>query len=214
MSETSFIHETAIVDAGGVIGEGTSVWHFSHICSKAVIGSMCSFGQNTYVADGVVIGDRVKVQNNVSLYEGIQIEDDVFLGPSCVFTNITNPRSQVSRRHLYETTHVRRGATVGANATIVCGVTIGRYAFVGAGAVVREDVPDYALILGVPGKHHGWMSRHGHRLDFGETDLAVCPESKLTYSLKDGQLRCVELPEDEVLPSELAQGAAPYKKYK
>ena len=146
MSETSFIHETAIVDAGGVIGEGTSVWHFSHICSKAVIGSMCSFGQNTYVADGVVIGDRVKVQNYVSLYEGIQIEDDVFLGPSCVFTNITNPRSQVSRRHLYETTHVRRGATVGANATIVCGVTIGRYAFIGAGAVVREDVPDYALI--------------------------------------------------------------------
>lgn len=175
---------------------------------------MCSFGQNTYVADGVVIGDRVKVQNNVSLYEGIQIEDDVFLGPSCVFTNITNPRSQVSRRHLYETTHVRRGATVGANATIVCGVTIGRYAFIGAGAVVREDVPDYALILGVPGKHHGWMSRHGHRLDFGETDLAVCPESKLTYSLKDGQLRCVELPEDKVLPSELAQGTAPYKKFK
>ena len=214
MSETSFIHETAIVDAGGVIGEGTSVWHFSHICSKAVIGSMCSFGQNTYVADGVVIGDRVKVQNNVSLYEGIQIEDDVFLGPSCVFTNITNPRSQVSRRHLYETTHVRRGATVGANATIVCGVTIGRYAFVGAGAVVREDVPDYALILGVPGKHHGWMSRHGHRLDFGEADLAVCPESKLTYSLKDSQLRCVELPEDEVLPSELAQGTASYKKFK
>ena len=214
MSETSFIHETAIVDAGCVIGEGTSVWHFSHISSKAVIGSMCSFGQNAYVAGGVVIGDRVKVQNNVSLYEGIQIEDDVFLGPSCVFTNITNPRSQVSRRHLYETTHVRRGATVGANATIVCGVTIGRYAFIGAGAVVREDVPDYALILGVPGKHHGWMSRHGHRLDFGETDLAVCPESKLTYSLKDGQLRCVELPEDKVLPSELVQGTAPYKKFK
>ena len=175
---------------------------------------MCSFGQNTYVADGVVIGDRVKVQNNVSLYEGIQIEDDVFLGPSCVFTNITNPRSQVSRRHLYEITHVRRGATIGANATIVCGVTIGRYAFVGAGAVVRENVPDYALILGVPGKQHGWMSRHGHRLDFGETDLAVCPESKLTYSLKDGQLRCVELPEDKVLPSELAQGTVPYKKFK
>ena len=214
MDSVYYSHPSAVIDESCRIGKGTRIWHFSHICSKAVIGSMCSFGQNTYVADGVIIGDRVKVQNNVSLYEGIQIEDDVFLGPSCVFTNITNPRSQVSRRHLYETTHVRRGATVGANATIVCGVTIGRYAFIGAGAVVREDVPDYALILGVPGKHHGWMSRHGHRLDFGETDLAVCPESKLTYSLKDGQLRCVELPEDKVLPSELVQGTAPYKKFK
>jgi len=214
MSETSFIHETAIVDAGGVIGEGTSVWHFSHICSKAVIGSMCSFGQNTYVAGGVVIGDRVKVQNNVSLYEGIQIEDDVFLGPSCVFTNITNPRSQVSRRHLYETTHVRRGATVGANATIVCGVTIGRYAFVGAGAVVREDVPDYALILGVPGKHHGWMSRHGHRLKFDDAGRATCPESKLTYILKDGIVTCDDVPEEEPLPDHLAKGTAAYDQFK
>ena len=214
MSETSFIHETAIVDAGGVIGEGTSVWHFSHICSKAVIGSMCSFGQNTYVADGVVIGDRVKVQNNVSLYEGIQIEDDVFLGPSCVFTNITNPRSQVSRRHLYETTHVRRGATVGANATIVCGVTIGRYAFIGAGAVVREDVPDYALILGVPGKHHGWMSRHGHRLEFDNTGRATCPESKLKYTLKNDIVTCKDIPEEESLPEDLAKGAAGYDQFK
>lgn len=211
MSETTFIHETAIVDAGCVIGEGTSIWHFSHICSKAVIGRMCSFGQNTYVAAGVIIGDRVKVQNNVSLYAGVHLEDDVFLGPSCVFTNITNPRSQVSRRHLYEKTHVRRGATIGANATIVCGVTIGRYAFVGAGAVVREDVPDYALILGVPGKLRGWMSRHGHRLDFEGSKSATCPESKLTYSIDEGLVKCDDLSEDDKLPADLAQGSTTYK---
>ena len=214
MDKKVFMHDTSVVDAGCVIGEGTSIWHFSHLCGRAVIGRMCSFGQNTFVADEVVIGDRVKVQNNVSLYAGVHLEDEVFLGPSCVFTNITNPRSQVSRRHLYEKIHVRRGATIGANATIVCGVTIGRYAFVGAGAVVREDVSDYALILGVPGKQHGWMSRHGHRLVFDNTGRATCPESKLKYTLKNDIVTCNDIPEEESLPEDLAKGTAVYDQFK
>jgi len=161
-----------------------------------------------------VLGDRVKVQNNVSIYDGVTLEDDVFLGPSCVLTNITNPRSQVSRRHLYEQTLIRRGATIGANATILCGATIGRYAFVAAGAVVRSEVPDYALMLGVPARQGGWMSRHGHRLEFDENGRATCSESKLKYTLKDGQVTCVDVSEDESLPDYLAKGYAAYDHFK
>src|SRR5215212_1376710 len=158
-----FSHPTAIIDAGATIGDGTKIWHFAHISPGAVIGERCIFGQNTMVADGVTIGSNVKVQNNVAIYTGTVIEDDVFLGPSCVLTNVTNPRSQVKRHSLYETTHLKRGCTVGANATIVCGVTIGKYAFVGAGSVVTKNIPDYALVVGNPARQVGWMSRHGHR---------------------------------------------------
>ncbi len=160
------------------------------------------------------MGDRVKVQNNVSLYAGITIEDDVFLGPSCVLTNISNPRSQVVRKALYEKTWIRRGATIGANATIVCGATIGRYAFVGAGAVIRSDVPDYAMMLGVPAIQSGWMSRHGHRLNFDGEGGAVCPESNLRYQLEDGQVCCLDLGEENPLPEKLASGKGSYQDYK
>jgi UDP-2-acetamido-3-amino-2,3-dideoxy-glucuronate N-acetyltransferase len=159
-----FVHESSYVDEGASVGAGTKIWHFCHVLSGAVIGERCSFGQNCSIAGGTIIGNNVKAQNNISIYEGTVIEDDVFLGPSCVLTNVTNPRSQVTRRSLYETTLLRRGASIGANATVVCGVTIGRYAFVGAGAVVAKDVPDYALVVGVPARFAGWMSRHGHRL--------------------------------------------------
>ena len=177
-----FVHESSFVDDGAEIGKGTRIWHFSHILSGAKIGERCSFGQNVCVSGGVVIGNNVKVQNNVSIYEGTTIEDDVFLGPSCVLTNVTNPRSQVVRRALYEKSLIRRGASIGANATIVCGVSIGRYAFIAAGAVVTRDVPDYALMVGVPARQAGWMSRHGHILK--KTDdggVMICPESKFRY---------------------------------
>ena len=179
MPTEPLIHPTAVIDSPCTIGEGTRIWHFSHVCKEATIGKNCSLGQNVMIAGTAVIGANVKIQNNVSIYDGVTLEDDVFLGPSCVFTNITNPRSQVSRRHLYEKTLIRRGATIGANATIICGTTIGRYAFIGAGAVVRSDVPDYALMLGVPARQTGWMSRHGHRLEFNATSGATCPESGL-----------------------------------
>jgi UDP-2-acetamido-3-amino-2,3-dideoxy-glucuronate N-acetyltransferase len=159
-----FAHESACVDAGAEIGEGTKIWHFAHIMGGAKIGRRCNFGQNTMVAGGAVIGDNVKVQNNVAVYAGTMVEDDVFLGPSCVLTNVSNPRAQVVRHSLYEQTVLRRGATVGANATLVCGVEIGRYAFIAAGAVVTADVGDYALMVGVPARRRGWMSRHGHPL--------------------------------------------------
>lgn len=208
------IHSTAVVDEPCEIGAGTRVWHFSHVCAGARIGVDCSLGQNTLVAGSAVLGDRVKVQNNVSVYDGVTLEDEVFLGPSCVLTNITNPRSQVSRRHLYEQTLIRRGATIGANATILCGATIGRYAFVAAGAVVRGEVPDYALMLGVPARQNGWMSRHGHRLEFDKNGGAVCPESKLKYTLKNGQVTCDDVSEDESLPDYLAKGSAAYDQFK
>ena len=207
-------HPTAVIDQPCEIGPGTRVWHFSHVCVGARIGADCSLGQNTLVAGSAVLGDRVKVQNNVSIYDGVTLEDDVFLGPSCVLTNITNPRSQVSRRHLYEQTLIRRGATIGANATILCGVTIGRYAFVAASAVVRGEVPDYALMLGVPARQGGWMSRHGHRLKFDDAGRATCPESKLTYTLKDGSVTCDNVPEDEPLPDYLTKGTAAYDQFK
>jgi UDP-2-acetamido-3-amino-2,3-dideoxy-glucuronate N-acetyltransferase len=169
-------HESAIVDEGAVIGDGTKIWHFCHISSGARVGAGCSFGQNVYVAPTVVIGDRVRVQNNVSLYDGVTVEDDAFLGPSCVFTNVINPRSEVSRKAEYMPTHVGAGATIGANATIVCGSTLGRYAFVGAGAVVTHDVKPFALVVGVPARQIGWMCRCGIRLEpiTGDVTCTAC----------------------------------------
>ncbi len=184
------IHPTAIVDEGAQIGEGTSVWHFVHVCKGARIGKKCSLGQNVFVADRVVIGDNVKLQNNVSVYDNVTLEDDVFCGPSMVFTNVFNPRSHVPRKHEYRDTLVKRGATLGANCTIVCGTTIGRYAFIGAGAVVNRDVPDYALMVGVPAAQKGWMSRNGLKLDLpvrGDGE-ATCPETNEVYRLKNGVL--------------------------
>lgn len=211
-----FVHESAYVDEGAEIGEGTKIWHFAHILSGAKIGSKCIFGQNTMVAGGVVIGNNVKVQNNVVVYTGTIVEDDVFLGPSCVLTNVTNPRSQVVRHSLYEKTIFRRGVTVGANATIVCGIEIGRYAFIAAGALVAGDVPEYALMRGVPGRQHGWMSRHGHRLGPPDADgIMVCPESRFRYrEVEPGVLRCLDLDEDAPLPAELAVGETPYDEFK
>lgn len=179
------IHPSAIVDAGAVLGEDCRVWHFVHISAGARIGRGCSFGQNVFVANDVRIGDNVKVQNNVSIFDAVTLEDDVFCGPSMVFTNVLNPRSAVVRRHEYRPTLVRRGATLGANATIVCGTTIGRHAFVGAGAVVRHDVPDFALVVGVPAVQIGWMSRHGERLVFDDGE-ATCPATGERYRLRDG----------------------------
>jgi len=196
-----FVHPSSYVDDGAEIGAGTKIWHFSHVMPQARIGQRCNLGQNVNVASDVVIGDNVKIQNNVSVYTGVIIEDDVFCGPSCVFTNVVNPRSQIVRHHLYDRTLVRRGATIGANATIVCGATIGRYAFIGAGAVVRGDVPDYALMLGVPAVQKGWMSRHGHRLTKRDAEgLLLCPESGWRYrEVTPRQLVCVDWPEDQPL---------------
>jgi UDP-2-acetamido-3-amino-2,3-dideoxy-glucuronate N-acetyltransferase len=211
-----FAHETAIVDEGARIGAGTRIWHFSHVCAGSEIGENCVFGQNTMVADGVIIGSNVKVQNNVAIYAGVEIEDDVFLGPSCVLTNVTNPRSQVVRQSLYEQTLIRRGATVGANATMICGITVGRYAFIAAGAVVTRDVPDYGLVLGVPGQLQGWMSRHGHPLNNPDSKGSmVCPESGYRYrEVEPGVLRCIDLPEEDPLPENLRKGQKAYDSFK
>jgi UDP-2-acetamido-3-amino-2,3-dideoxy-glucuronate N-acetyltransferase len=203
MSGNYVAHPTAVIDEPCSIGAGTQIWHFCHLMRGAVLGEHCTLGQNVFVADGVRIGNNVKIQNNVSLYAGLTLEDDVFCGPSCVFTNVINPRSQVVRRHCYAKTVVRRGATIGANATVLCGITIGRYAFIGAGAVVRENVPDYALMLGVPARAKGWMSRHGHRLLLrdGQRNL-VCPESGWRYEeVEPGVLRCLDWHEEEPLVS-------------
>jgi UDP-2-acetamido-3-amino-2,3-dideoxy-glucuronate N-acetyltransferase len=198
-----FAHESAYVDQPCKIGPGTKIWHFAHVMANCTIGARCILGQNVLVSPDVIIGDNVKIQNNVALYTGATIEDDVFLGPSCVFTNITNPRSQVVRRHLYEKTLVKRGATIGANATIVCGSTVGRYAFIAAGAVVTKDVPDYALMIGVPARQVGWMSRHGHRLQNPDKKgIMICPESKMRYKeVEPGVLRCLDLDESTPLPA-------------
>ena len=208
------IHSSAVVDKGAEIGEGSSVWHFSHICRGAVIGCNCSIGQNVLVADNAILGNGVKIQNNVAIYGGVTVEDDVFLGPSCVLTNVTNPRSQVSRKSLYEKTLIRRGATIGANATIVCGVILGQYCFVGAGTVVTKDVPDYGLILGNPGKLYGYMSRHGHKLTFDGSNRATCPESNFRYQKVDEKVKCMDLEESKKLPIELAVGSRPYESFK
>ncbi len=205
--EGFFVHESAYIDEPCEIGAGTKIWHVSHILAQASIGKNCNIGQNVFIASDVVIGDNVKIQNNVSVYTGVELEDDVFCGPSCVFTNVSNPRSEIVRHHLYERTLVRRGATIGANATIVCGVTIGRYAFIGAGAVVCYDVPDYALMLGVPASQKGWVSRHGHRLHNPSDDgTMLCPESGWRYKeVEPGVLHCLDWPEDEPLPMTNAQ---------
>ena len=204
MSERNyFAHESVYVDEPCEIGAGTKIWHFCHISANSMIGERCILGQNVFVANDVKIGSNVKIQNNVSVYTGVELEDDVFCGPSCVFTNVINPRSQVVRRDQYQRTLVRRGASIGANATIVCGATIGRYAFIGAGAVVRGDAPDYALMLGVPAQRKGWMSRHGHRLEQKDADgNLICPESGWRYKeAEPGVLRCLDWSEDEALPA-------------
>lgn len=187
--ETSFFaHETAVIDPDCTIGEGTKIWHFSHIMSGCTIGEQCSIGQNVVISPEVRIGNRVKIQNNVSVYTGVICEDDVFLGPSAVFTNVINPRSAIIRKNEYKPTLVQKGATIGANATIVCGITIGKYAFVGAGAVVTKNIPDYALVFGNPARQTGWMSEYGHKLKFNPEGMAVCFESQEKYRLADGKV--------------------------
>lgn len=180
-----FAHETAVIDADCKIGDGTKIWHFSHIMPNCIIGERCNIGQNVVISPEVILGNNVKVQNNVSIYTGVICEDDVFLGPSMVFTNVTNPRSAVNRRDQYAKTTVKKGASIGANATIVCGHDIGRYAFVGAGAVVTKTIPDFALVVGNPARQIGWMSEYGHRLEFDERGKATCPESGDEYELKN-----------------------------
>ena len=185
------IHETAIVDEGAIVGNGTRVWHWVHICGGARIGSNCSFGQNVFVGNKVLIGDNVKVQNNVSIYDNVTLEDDVFCGPSMVFTNVYNPRAALPRKNEYKNTLVKKGATLGANSTLICGITIGEYAFIGAGSVVNRDVPDYALVVGVPAKQIGWMSEYGEQLDLPLTGEAVttCPYTGASYVLSGRYLR-------------------------
>lgn len=186
-------HETAVIDPGCRIGEGTRIWHFSHIMEGCVIGKRCNIGQNVVISPGVVLGDNVKVQNNVSLYTGVICEDDVFLGPSCVFTNVVNPRSAINRKDQYRETRIGKGASIGANATIICGHPIGCYALIGAGAVVTKEVPPYALVVGNPSRRIGWVSEYGHRLAFSAEGIAVCPESGQRYHLEGG---CVsEIPQ-------------------
>ncbi|WNJ19267.1 acyltransferase [Pontibacter sp. G13] len=186
VADTFFAHETALIDEGAQIGQDTKIWHFCHVMPGATIGERCSLGQNVFVANRVTLGNNVKVQNNVSIYEGVICEDNVFLGPSMVFTNIKNPRSAIVRKGLYTETYLEEGASVGANATIVCGVRLGKFAFVGAGTVVTKDVPAYGLVVGNPSKQIGWMSEYGHRLDFDDRQRAICPESGEEYELVDG----------------------------
>ncbi|MBN2494935.1 MAG: N-acetyltransferase [Deltaproteobacteria bacterium] len=207
-----FAHQSACVDEGAQVGAGTRIWHYAHVLAGARIGRNCTIGQSCCVAGSAVLGDGVKVQNHVSIFDGTTIEDCVFLGPSCALTNIANPRAEIARRALYEKTLIRRGATVGANATIVCGHTIGRYAFIAAGAVVTTDVPDYAFMLGVPARQDGWVSRHGHRLRGQDNEgCYVCPESGLRYAERDGKLRCIDLDEQAPLPAELARAEKGYR---
>jgi UDP-2-acetamido-3-amino-2,3-dideoxy-glucuronate N-acetyltransferase len=184
MENKYFAHPSAIIDEGCEIGEGTKIWHFSHIMPNCVIGKKCNIGQNVVISPEVVLGNNVKVQNNVSIYTGVSCEDDVFLGPSMVFTNVINPRSAINRQNQYLKTHVGKGATIGANATIVCGHNIGEYAFIGAGAVITKYIKPYALVVGNPAKQIGWMSEYGHRLEFDEKGIAICPESEEKYLLK------------------------------
>jgi len=187
MNKDFFAHETAVIDKNAKIGAGTKIWHFTHIMPNSVIGENCNLGQNVVISPNVVLGNNVKVQNNVSIYTGVICEDDVFLGPSMVFTNIINPRSAVVRRDKYQKTLVKKGTTIGANATIICGITLGEFCFIGAGAVVLKDVSPYALVVGNPAKQTGWMSEFGHKLDFDENNIAVCPESNRKYKLVDNK---------------------------
>jgi len=187
-----FAHETAVIDDGCTIGDGTKIWHFSHVMSDCELGKNCNLGQNVVVSPQVKLGNNVKVQNNVSIYTGVVCEDDVFLGPSMVFTNVTNPRSAVNRRGEYEKTLVGRGASIGANATVVCGNDIGNFAFIGAGSVVTKNVPAYALLVGNPARQIGWMSEFGHRLEFNDHNMAICPESGEKYELKENLVRKID----------------------
>ncbi|MBT1712218.1 N-acetyltransferase [Fulvivirgaceae bacterium PWU5] len=189
-----FAHPSAVIDEGCTIGEGTKIWHFSHIMPGCTIGEHCNIGQNVVISPGVQLGKNVKVQNNVSIYTGVQCEDDVFLGPSMVFTNVINPRSAINRKSEYASTLVKTGASIGANATIVCGHDIGRFAFIGAGAVVTRNVPDYALVMGNPARQTGWMSEFGHKLKFNEEGIATCPESNERYSLQQGKVQKLTSP--------------------
>jgi UDP-2-acetamido-3-amino-2,3-dideoxy-glucuronate N-acetyltransferase len=183
-----YAHPTAVIDEGCVIGDGSKIWHFSHIMPNCKIGEQCNIGQNVVISPEVILGKNVKVQNNVSIYTGVQCEDDVFLGPSMVFTNVVNPRSAINRKNQYAKTVVKKGATIGANATIVCGHDIGRFAFIGAGAVVTKNVPDYALVVGNPARQTGWMSEFGHKLIFNSEGIPVCPESNEQYKLEKGNV--------------------------
>lgn len=192
MEKNFFAHETAVIDDGSDIGSGTKIWHFSHIMAECVIGENCNIGQNVVVSPGVTLGKNVKVQNNVSIYTGVICEDDVFLGPSMVFTNVINPRSAVNRKNEYMKTLVKKSATIGANATIVCGITLGEFCFIGAGAVVTKDVKPYALVVGNPSRQIGWMSEYGHRLEFDERNIAVCPESGHKFRLENGNVIRIE----------------------
>ncbi len=189
MGKEYFAHETAVIDDGCSIGKGTKIWHFTHIMSDSIIGENCNLGQNVVVSPQVKLGNNTKVQNNISIYTGVICEEDVFLGPSMVFTNVFNPRSAVIRKDEYQETYVEKGASIGANATIICGIRIGKYAFIGAGAVVHKDVKPYSLIVGNPGRPIGWMSEFGHRLNFDKEGLAQCPESKEKYKLEDGVVK-------------------------
>lgn len=191
MDDQYFAHETSVIDDNCIIGSDTKIWHFSHIMSSSRIGKSCNIGQNVVISPKVIIGNNVKIQNNVSVYTGVTCDDDVFLGPSCVFTNVTNPRSAVNRRSQYAKTHVK-GATIGANATIVCGHDIGEYAFIGAGAVVTKTIAPYALVVGNPAKQLGWMSEYGHRLEFNADGIAICPESKQQYKLTNNTVTKLE----------------------
>ncbi|KAA1244177.1 acyltransferase [Aquimarina sp. RZ0] len=195
MKQNYFAHESSVIDQGSHIGDHTKIWHFSHIMNNAVIGQHCNIGQNVVIAPKVVLGNNVKIQNNVSVYTGVTCADDVFLGPSCVFTNVINPRSGVNRRGLYSETYVGKGATIGANATIVCGNNIGEYAFIGAGAVVTKNIKPYALVVGNPSQQIGWMSEYGHRLKFNDNHLATCPESNQVYRLEHNQVTREQVPE-------------------
>ena len=187
-----FAHETAVIDPGCRIGKATKIWHFSHIMTDCKIGEKCNIGQNVVISPDVILGNNVKVQNNVSIYTGVICDDDVFLGPSMVFTNVVNPRSAVIRKDQYLKTHVKKGASIGTNATIICGNPIGKYAFIGAGAVVTKEVDDYALVIGNPAKHIGWMSEYGHRLEFDSQNIAICLESQEKYVIENGKVRKFE----------------------
>ena len=196
-----FVHPSACVDPGARVGTGTQIWHFCHVMAGATLGCACTLGQNVFVASGARVGDRVKIQNNVSVYSGVQLEDDVFCGPSCVFTNVKNPRAELSRKQAFVNTRVRRGATLGANATVICGADIGRHALLGAGSVVSGHHPDYALLIGVPARQVGWVGRHGHRLNERDGDgCLLCPESGFRYREDaSGVLTCLDHPEDQPL---------------
>ena len=191
MDKNYFAHDTAVIDKGCQIGKGSKIWHFTHIMPNSIIGEKCNIGQNVVVSPDVILGNNVKVQNNVSIYTGVICEDDVFLGPSMVFTNIINPRSSIIRKGEYVKTLVSRGASIGANATIICGITIGEFSFIGAGAVVTKDVKPFSLVVGNPASHVGWMSHFGHRLHFDENNISVCPESQEKYQLKNGNVTVI-----------------------